>query len=416
MPKRRAIITLADGTVSVEAPGLKQIRRADGAKEFYWVAARMASQRGYLPKTLKLRPPETVDEAHDLASRCRDAQNQMIEWLETGDANAIPLEYDGTIASLVRLYLDHPDSPYADLVRSSRQTYKDQFEVVVSTVGARRLDHLQPIDVKRWYRNWGNPASPGGERRTRRAYGGVQMVRVAFAFGVSLGIRDCKRLADGISAIRFAQPKPRTATIDAEMAQRFVDVALAANEARMALGTAVQFELTLRQADVIGQMVDDPAEPARGAARSSIWQGLTFEHIDTRGVLSATSSKSGRTTTYDLAAYPLIQQSLASIPPSERTGPMVAKSNGAPMDRWEYARLWRTLAVAAGIPESVWNRDVRASGVTEAREAGAALEDVAHVAGHSGVQTTSRVYDRSGLAVTARVQKSRVKARKQKKD
>lgn len=122
--------------------------------------------------------------------------------------------------------------------------------------------------------------------------------------------------------------------------------------------------------------------------------------------------QSGRATSYDLAAYPLIQKALAAIPVGDRRGPIVSRAGMTPMDRWEYAERWRDLARQAGIPDDVWNRDLRASGVTEAREAGAALEDVAKVAGHAGTRTTARVYDRSSAEASKRVGGKRLEHRK----
>ena len=59
--------------------------------------------------------------------------------------------------------------------------------------------------------------------------------------------------------------------------------------------------------------------------------------------------------------------------------------------------LWRTIATVAGIERTVWNRDLRAGGITEARAAGAPMDDVAMTAGHNDKRTTARVYDRDRL-------------------
>jgi integrase len=57
----------------------------------------------------------------------------------------------------------------------------------------------------------------------------------------------------------------------------------------------------------------------------------------------------------------------------------------------------RSVEAEAGVPATVWNRDLRAGGITEARQAGAPTDDVAKTAGHSSKRTTARVYDRDTL-------------------
>lgn len=54
----------------------------------------------------------------------------------------------------------------------------------------------------------------------------------------------------------------------------------------------------------------------------------------------------------------------------------------------------------------VWNRDIRAGGITDARQAGANLDDVSKAAGHAGKAITARVYDRDTLEHHRRVRRT----------
>ena len=45
-------------------------------------------------------------------------------------------------------------------------------------------------------------------------------------------------------------------------------------------------------------------------------------------------------------------------------------------DRQSYAKAWRPIATAAGVRPEVQNRDLRASGISEARQAGAPTDDL----------------------------------------
>jgi len=55
-----------------------------------------------------------------------------------------------------------------------------------------------------------------------------------------------------------------------------------------------------------------------------------------------------------------------------------------------YAREWRIVARAAGIPDHIKNMDARAGAMTEADDAGASLDDIRLKAGHSNASTTVR--------------------------
>ena len=72
-----------------------------------------------------------------------------------------------------------------------------------------------------------------------------------------------------------------------------------------------------------------------------------------------------------------------------------------------YTKRWREIADAAGVPREVGNRDSRSGGVSEGRDAGAAMDDLAKQAGHSDPTVTARVYDRGDVEASRRVAKLR---------
>ena len=73
--------------------------------------------------------------------------------------------------------------------------------------------------------------------------------------------------------------------------------------------------------------------------------------------------------------------------------------------------MWSRDRKAAGLPGHVWARDLRASGISEARAAGVATDDAAKVAGHASTKTTSAVYDRAALEAAERFAEARAKKR-----
>jgi hypothetical protein len=165
------------------------------------------------------------------------------------------------------------------------------------------------------------------------------------------------------------------------------------------LGVAAQFELTLRQVDVIGTWEKlDQAEAVQASAvveRGRIWRsGLRFEDF-AAGRLDVETSKTSTQAVYDVTAYPLFQQALAAVPASERMGPLVTDERGRPVTRRYYLALYRDVADAAGVPRAVWNMHARHGGATEAQEAGVALPDIAEHAQHTDINASTTLSRRS---------------------
>jgi integrase len=100
---------------------------------------------------------------------------------------------------------------------------------------------------------------------------------------------------------------------------------------------------------------------------------------------------------------------LGMVPEKVRRGPLiVSPKTGLPYAYERFRDLWRTVSDRAGISREVWNRDLRAAAVTEARQGAAPTDDVAKVTGHANKRTTAQVYDREHLEAHRRVMKARV--------
>lgn len=103
------------------------------------------------------------------------------------------------------------------------------------------------------------------------------------------------------------------------------------------------------------------------------------------------------------------------IPADGRVGPLIIdETAGRPYAEHAYAREWRAIAEAAGIPKSVRNMDARAGGISEADEAGAALDDIRSQAAHSQASTTAR-YVRGTIGKSRTVAQLRAAHRAERK-
>lgn len=116
----------------------------------------------------------------------------------------------------------------------------------------------------------------------------------------------------------------------------------------------------------------------------------------------------------DLAACPMVVEELALIPESERTGPLIVNpKTRLPYRNDKFHDVWCEVKEAIGLSRKAWSRDLRKSGSTEARAAGAPIDDVKKLMGHSAdSDTTAKVYDLAVLEAHRRIAAARVASRK----
>jgi hypothetical protein len=86
-----------------------------------------------------------------------------------------------------------------------------------------------------------------------------EVLRRLFAHGIMAEKPECVYLAAILDEARFKQPKRRWTKLKLHHVEAFIVAAIAAGRVSLALGTALQFETTLRQRDVIGEW--EPVSP-----------------------------------------------------------------------------------------------------------------------------------------------------------
>ena len=391
--------------VKSDAPGLKVKKNKDGTFRFYWEARSDAVKLGYRPSSIRLH----YDDEIQRAARCRILQNEMLAWLSAG--NQFPARrYDSTIGSLADLFASDEDSPYRACKWNTQRLYDQGITIIKASVGDRVVRELVGSDFQRWNRNWAKPAAEGKAPRLHRAKHTMDLVRRVIAYGVTCGYADCIRADTILSKMRFAAPAARKAKMLAEHVTAIRAKAHELGLPSVALATAIQFDLAMRQKDVIGEWL--PTEEGGGGItfRGRRWaHGLIWSDIGSDLILRKVHTKTGVAVEYDLNFAPNV---LAEMELAGRgIGPViVSETTKAPYRHTKYSETFRKVATAAGIPPEVWSMDARAGAISEAYDAGASGTDVQKLAGHTTPQTSAR-YNRGSVEQTRRPMQARVAKR-----
>jgi hypothetical protein len=278
-------------------------------------------------------------------------------------------------------------------------------------IGARRVDECDGRDVRRWFKQWRETSGLGAARMA------LAVLKAAVSFGVICKTRGCTEFQTILKELEFEALPPRTWAPTADQIIAIRKAAHAAGRPRAALCYAIQFETTLRQWDVIGQWYDlDDPRPSAVLAYGRKWIGPTWAAIDNNLIMAKvkptkTEDTTEITVSFDLSVCPMVCEELAKIPQEKRTGPLIVHpETGLPYVRQSWRNAWAADFKAAGLPVGMWNRDLRAGGITEGGNAGASKDDRRKLAGHAKERTTE-LYDREQVEAHRRVMQFRTQFR-----
>lgn len=404
----------------INAPGLTW-RKLKHGWECRWRARPDLMQKGWIPKNVRLFNPTPAKatpsepDAIWIIDRANALQDEMLTWGRGG----LPLEsgeYDGTWKSLVSFYQTDPDSPYQKKRYNTRQHYDTLCRRLVRDCGNDFIKDTDARAMLRLYEKWSEDG-----KKIAMGHSMIGMARAVLTYGKTFQkCPACRELRVDLTDMRFKNAKPRDERLTAEMVEAIRAMAPAMNRRSIALAQAFQFDLMLRQKDVIGEWIPI-SEPGISDLidRNQKWlRGLRWEEIDKNLILKHVTSKRQKEITVDLTAAPMVMEELrfiASLPDGATLrrdhlpakGPIVVDEvNGLPWTNSEFRRYWRKVAKAAGVPDHVRNMDSRAGAISEATDAGAELEHVRHAATHSDIAMTQR-YSRGAQDKVAKVMKMR---------
>jgi len=397
------------------APGLTWRPRLVGW-EARWQARTDLVKRGFTPKTIRLWKG-TVPTAAEIAfiqDRCGKLQAEMLVWGRGGLPDAT--SFTGTMRSLIACYETDPDSSYRKLRFHTREQYGSLTRRLVRDCGEIELHSIKARDILRWHEGW----TAGGH--IAMAHSLVGMLRTLFNFGATILENDeCERLAGVLHRMRFKMPKPRNERLTYEQACAVREKAHYLGLHSIGFAQAMQFDLMLRQKDVIGEWVpmSEPGLSDTTFGQEKWLRGARWEEIDANLVFRHVTSKRLKAIEVDLHNCPMVMEELGRII-KERgalptSGPLIIyEATALPYHSHQFRREWRMVADAAGLPKTVRNMDSRAGAISEATDAGADLEHIRHAATHSDISTTQN-YSRGSVDKVANVMKIRVEHRNKKR-
>lgn len=333
--------------------------------------------------------------------------------------------YDGSVRSACRIYQEHELSDFHDVKFTTKKFYLTCLRRIEATVGNRLIRNLTKADFKNWYKQWRKPeikmdaqgAPVVGPERIDRAHDTIAMVRTVIYFMESIGQDECSKPATILGKVKFEKGGSREEELTYQHVSAFLRTAFDLARRNvipheralvMSIGVAAQFELMLRQMDIIGEWA--PAGAVRklpagivtldlpAIAPKEQWAGFfTWENIaGWRWVMKTSKSKYRAANDFDLTRYSLLHPLLEMVPLHERTGAVIKGQRGLPIRARSYYNWFCDIAEPAGIPPEVWNMDARAGGAGEADEAGATIEEIRDGLTHTNTNTTVRYIRRRG--------------------
>jgi hypothetical protein len=403
------------------AQGLAWRKRKHGW-EARWRARADLILRGYRPKNVRLwlaskdDPEPSANAIAFIQDRCVVLQRDMLLWAHGGLPDVAV--YDGRLASLVNQYKSDKVSTYHSARFVSRKYYDVLCRRLSDSFGDHMIREIRARDIKRWHMelcvNEDDPSKP----KIAMASSVIGMLRTVVGYGATMlededHQDDCARLSAVLHKLRFPMAPPRVERLTAEHVVAIRNLAHQRGQHSIALAQAFQFEVMLRQKDVIGEWVpiSEPGVSAVTYGNNKWIRGLRWEEIDDNLILRHTTSKRLKDIEVDLKNAPMVMEELSRLSSRPASGPIVvAEHNGLPYFQGMFRHKWRPLADAAGIPKSVRNMDSRAGAISEATDAGADLEHVRHAATHSDISMTQR-YSRNSVEKVANVQHKRASHR-----
>jgi hypothetical protein len=291
-----------------------------------------------------------------------------------------------TLRRLIKLYRTDPLSRWHRLRYQVRRNHRNLLRQIVRRYGRVKLKKITARTLLKWHAEW----LDGTKFSSAHAF--IKKLRAVLGFGLTI-IEDkhCARIRQVMSSLRFPGAPKRKQRITADQATAVRKAAHRRGWHSIALAQAFQFELMLRQKDVIGEWLpmEEEGEPHLIDGTEKWLRGIRWEEIDEYLVLRHQTSKTGKPAVFDLNMAPMLMEEMKRFPQIPKNGPViVCEYSGLPFASYEFRRKWRLCASDAGVPDEVFNMDSRAGAISEAFDAKADPDFIRTAATHSELATT----------------------------
>lgn len=324
-----------------------------------------------------------------------------------------------TLRKLIKKYQNHPLSTWHALRYSTQQNHRNLLRQIDRRYGRVKLRRIKAKTLLEWHGEWLN----GTKFSAARAF--IKKVRTVFGFGMTLlEDEDCVRIRQVMTAMRFPGAPRRKQRITAGQAIAVRSGAWTRRQGSVALAQAFQFDVMLRQKDVIGEHLPiglKEGGPGLVIGEEKWVRGLLWSEIDDRLILRHQTSKTSKPVVVDLKLAPMVLEDLRHMGVvamrgrprliKRLEGPVIVdERKNLPYNAHDFRRIWRSIAREEGVPDNVFNMDSRAGGITEAFDSGANADFIRAAATHSELATTQGYnrgdeLERSSVVLRARAKK-----------
>jgi hypothetical protein len=318
-----------------------------------------------------------------------------------------------TLAGLIEEYRTHKASTFHKLAYDNRKNTRRMTERLDEQYGSTPLADIRASTIRIWHDGW----SEGG--KISMAHSFVALLRTMLGFGLlMLEDRECERLCVTLNKLKFPQHKQCEVTLLPEQADAIREAARRHfGWYSIALAQAFQFELVLRQRDVIGQWLPE-SEPGDSDIRYNglKWcAGIRWSEVADDMVLRHITNKRKKPMAADLKLCPMIQEELSHITYRSPGGPIIINDvTGLPWSANEFRRKWRLVANHCGIPKEVKDMHSRSGGISEMFRAGVRPDAIQRIATHSDLSMTMKYNRQNHLDTQSEGQLTRLEYRNRK--
>lgn len=277
-----------------------------------------------------------------------------------------------TLRTLIASYKADQDSTYARLsfkVKCDRDRYLSRIE---RDYGEYPVESINRRTLRAWYNRWTN----GNKIAVGRAFFSQLNGLFDYGFGY-LEDNECLRLSRIVERMKLGSTVARTVRMTLDQAKTVGSLAHEYGYHSIALAQAFQYELQMRQKDVIGEWMPKKEDKRRSGylERDNFewFGGLRWEEIDDDLILRHPTTSREREIHVDLTQAPMVIEGLGLLPMFHSqtrrakmlrlpvSGPIIiCESTSWPWLGAEFRRKWRMIADDAGVPSSVKNMDSRA--------------------------------------------------------